>query len=147
MLKMPFSVKETELQAANKLEELLREIPVLKLKKIEVESEARDSGIDIMARVNISGQPHFLVCEVKQNGQPRYARDAMYKLRNFIADLKKPATPVLIAPYLSPASREICRQNGVSFLDFEGNARLAFSTVFIDRLISNKPVSQRREFK
>jgi hypothetical protein len=68
-------------------------------------------------------------------------------LRHYIAEQGKPATPVFIAPYLSPVTREFCRQNGVSFLDFEGNARLAFGPVFIERVISNKPASERREFK
>lgn len=147
MLKLQLSVKETESQAAKALKELLLQVPALKLKTLKVESGAGDSGIDLMARVDVSGQPHFLVCEVKRNGQPRHVRDAIYQLRNYIAHLGEPATPVLIAPYLSPASRELCLQNKVSFLDFEGNARVAFSTVFIDRLISNKPASERREFK
>lgn len=137
----------TEIQAAETLEKLLREVPVLKLKTLNVEPAHRDSGVDIIARVDISGQPHFLVCAVKQKSQPRYVRDAIHQLRDFIAHFKKPATPVLIAPYLSPVSRELCQQNGVSFLDFEANAHLAFSTVFIDRLSPNKPVSEKREFK
>ena len=141
-------MKETETQASKALEKLLREIPSLKLKKITFrDAGPRAHDIDISVRVDISGQQHLLVCEVKQNGQPRYVREAIYQLQSYVTDLQKPATLVLIAPYLSPASRELCRENGVSFLDVEGNARLAFGTVFIDRLISDKPPSERREFK
>jgi hypothetical protein len=147
MLKMHFSVKETEVHAAKLIEELLREIPSLKLKTLRVGLEQRNMAIDITVRVDVSGESHLLVCEVKQNGQPRYVRDAIYHLHSYTARLKQPATAVLIAPYLSPASRELCRENGISFLDFEGNARLAFGTVFIDRRISDKPVTERREFK
>jgi hypothetical protein len=147
MLKTPLSVKDVEVQAAKVLEDLLREIPALKLKMLKVESNGHDDSVDIMMRVDISGKPNLLVCEVKQNGQPRYVREAIYQLRSYMAHLKKPATPVLIAPYLSTTSRELCRENGISFLDFEGNARLAFSTIFIDRMISDKPASERREFK
>jgi hypothetical protein len=148
MLKMHFSVKEFENQAANALKELLREIPILKLNTIKVgQPGPRDHGIDITARVDISGQQHLIVCEAKYNGQPRYVRGAIYQLRSYAAHLQKPATLVLIAPYLSPASRELCRENGVSFLDLEGNARLAFGTVFIDRMISERPAVERREFK
>jgi hypothetical protein len=147
MLKLQFSVNKVEKQAANALEALLREIPALKLKTLKTESSAADSGIDIMARVDVSGEPHFLICEVKQNGQPRFVRDAIHHLRSYIAHLGKPATPILIAPYLSPASRELCLENQISFLDFEGNARLAFGTVFIERSLSSKPEPERREFK
>jgi len=138
---MQFSIDETELRAAKQLQNLLHEVPVLKLKQIHVGSEGR------MMRVDISGEPHFLVCEVERNGQPRYVRDGIHRLRNYIAHFKKPATPVLVAPYFSPVSRELCRDNGISYLDFEGNARLAFKTVFIDRMTAGKPPSERREFK
>lgn len=144
---MRLSVEKTKIHAAEELEKVLREIPALKLKMIRVGSKELDSGIDIMMRAEVSGEPHLLVCEVKANGQPRYARDAVMALQNYIAHLGKPATPIFIAPYLSPATREFCRQKGVSFLDFEGNARLTFGTVFIDRVISDKPSTERREFK
>jgi hypothetical protein len=144
---MHISVEEAELRAAKLLENLLHEVPVLKLRQINVGTEGRDAGIDIMMRVDISGEPHFLVCEVKQNGQPRYVRDGIHQLQNYIANFKKPATPVLVAPYFSPVSRELCRNNGVSYLDFEGNAHLAFKTVFIDRMTADKAPSERREFK
>jgi hypothetical protein len=147
MLKMRFSAEETEIHAAEVLEKLLREIPALKLKTMQIGSKGRDTGIDIMMRAEVSGEPHLLVCDVKQSGQPRFARDALMRLQNYIAHLGKPATPIFIAPYLSPVTRELCLQNGVSFLDFEGNARLAFGTVFIDRVTSAKPAVERREFK
>lgn len=144
---MPISVEEAEVHAANLLENLLHEVPALKLRQLNVGPEGRDAGIDIMMRVDISGEPHFLVCEVKQNGQPRYVREGIHQLQNYVTHFKKPATPVLVAPYFSAVSRELCRDNGISYLDFEGNARLAFKTVFIDRLTEGKPPSERREFK
>lgn len=146
-MKIQISVEDTELRAARLLESLLHEVPVLKLKQINVGSEGREAGIDIMMRVDISGESHFLVCEVKQNGQPRYVRDGIHQLQNYVAHFKKPSTPVLVAPYFSPVSRELCRDNGISYLDFEGNAHLVFKTVFIDRLTERKPPSERREFK
>lgn len=147
MLKSANLAKETERQAATMLRELLAQIPVLQPASPEIEFTAPNSRVDFTACVKASGQPHLLVCEVKQNGQPRYIRNGIYQLQSYIAHLGKPATPVLIAPYLSPASQELCSENGISFLDFEGNAQLAFGTVFIDRRVSSKPVSQRREFK
>jgi hypothetical protein len=147
MLKVSDLVKRTETQAANALRELLMQIPALTSKTPTTEFAAPNSDIDLMASVDISGRSYLLVCEVKQSGQPRHVRDGIYRLQSYIAHLGKPATPVLIAPYLSPDSRELCSENEVSFLDFEGNAHLAFGTVFIDRLVSSKPVSKRREFK
>ena len=34
-------------------------------------------------------------------------------------------TPVLLAPYLSADSRQICQENNIAFLDMEGNAQLS----------------------
>jgi len=147
MLKSRNSVKEIENRAADALQSVLKQVPALKLKMLKTETGAPDAGVDILARVNASGASHLLICEVELNGQPRYVRDAIYRLRSYIAELRKPATPILIAPYLSPASRELCTENGVSFLDFEGNARITFGTVFIERVLSSKPEPERREFK
>lgn len=147
MLKLQYSVKDIENRAADALKGVLAQIPTLKLKTLKTEAGAIDPKVDILARVDASGQPHLLVCEVKVNSQPRHVRDAIYLLRSYIAELGKPATPVLIAPYLSPASRALCIENGISFLDFEGNARIAFGPVFIERVLSGKPEPERREFK
>jgi hypothetical protein len=147
MLKILLSVKALETQAAKALEKLLAGIPAIKIKTLKVESPERDSVADIVASIDVSGQPHVLLCEVKANGQPRNVRNAVYQLMNYVAKVGKPATPILIAPYLSPASRDICVANDVSYLDLEGNARLVFDNVFVERVISNKPASEKRGFK
>jgi hypothetical protein len=143
MLKLSYSVKEIDKRAADVLQAVLKQIPTLKMKTLKTQKR----GADILIHVDVSGQPHLLVCAVKSSGQPRYIRDAIYQLRSYIAELGEPATPVLIAPFLSSASRDLCTQNGVSFLDFEGNARIVFGTVFIERVCSNRPEPERREFK
>jgi hypothetical protein len=147
MLKLLGSVKEIENKAASTLEALLRRIPTINLKELRQENWISDNGADLIARVDASGKSYLLVCEVKRNGQPRYVRDAIYRLKSYVTELGKLATPILIAPYLSAASREICMENDVSFLDFEGNARITFGTVYIERLQSGKPEPERREFK
>lgn len=72
---------------------------------------------------------------------------------NFIDELKsieeqlslKRNYPVLIAPWLSPEVVAICAEAGVGTLDLEGNCRLAFGTVFIERTGHSAPPAQRRE--
>lgn len=58
-------------------------------------------------------------------------------------------TPVLVAPFLSSVAQALCREQGVGFLDLdlEGNARLAFDAVFIERAVASKPAAERRELK
>jgi hypothetical protein len=147
MLKQATSVKEIERLGAEAIKALFQEIPTVDLHSLEIESPAQDQRVDLVASVDIAGTHYVLVCEAKQSGQPRYIRDAIYQLRDYLREFPKHATPVVIAPYLSPESRELCFQNGVSFLDLEGNARLVFGTVFIDRVRSNKPAPELRELR
>ena len=41
--------------------------------------------------------------------------------------------PVFIAPYISPASAELCGQDGTNYLDLSGNCRLVFDNSFVER--------------
>jgi hypothetical protein len=41
----------------------------------------------------------------------------------------------------------LCRAHEVGFVDLEGNARLIFDGVFIERLVPGKPVAERRALK
>jgi hypothetical protein len=145
MVKPAYPVKEVERLAADAIQALLREIPMVDIRSLEIQSPAQDRRADVLVSVTVAGERYVLVCEAKQNGQPRYVREAIYQLRDYLREFPRHATPVVIAPYLSPESRELCLQNEVSFLDLEGNVRLVFGTVFIDRLRSNKPAPEVRE--
>jgi len=147
MLKIPQSMKELEDQAAGALKALLAQVPAIRIKDVEVEARSGDSNVDILAHIIVSDHPHMLLCEVKSNGQPRHVRAALFQLRNYAARFGKDATPIFIAPYLSPEAQALCRENDVGFLDLAGNARVAFRNVFIERLVSSKPSSARRELK
>ena len=149
MLEMPLSLKSTSLEerAAEALKALLNQVPAIELIKVEHEPPGPDRGIDIVAHVSVSGRRHTLVCEAKSSGQPRHVRMGLLQLRDYVAHLGIEATPVFIAPYLSPDVQALCRGRGVGFLDFEGNARLVFGSVFIQRSVATKPPAERRDIK
>ncbi|MCV3244109.1 hypothetical protein ABID19_006911 [Mesorhizobium robiniae] len=149
MLKAPSSLKEVEEQAEQALTRLLASIPPIKIDRIEASpSGGPDRGIDLIAHIRAFGARHVLLCEVKSTGQPRHARDAITQLHRAAAGLsEKHAVPVFIAPFLMPQTRDICTEAGVSFLDFEGNCRLAFDGVFVERVVPTKPATERREVK
>jgi len=133
--------------AAEALRSLLEEIPPVALQSIKVEQLSANVQADVVAEVDVAGEHYVLVCEVKQSGQPRFIRNAIYQLRDYVREFSRSATPVVIAPYLSPESRQLCIQSGVSFLDLEGNVRLEFGMVFIDRVREHKPSPELRELK
>lgn len=147
MLKPSDSMKELEIRAAGALRALLEQVPAIKLKDINVEPPGPDRNIDILAHVSTPNRRHTLVCEIKSSGQPRHVRIALLHLRNYVAHLGRDATAIFIAPYLSPEARALCREHKVGFLDLEGNARIAFDGVFIERLVPTKPSAERRQLK
>lgn len=147
MLKSSHSLKAVEKRASDALRTLLEQVPIIDIEEVEPEPTNSGFDLDIIAHVTVSGRRHTLVCEVKSSGQPRYVRTALLQLRNNIAHYGEHATPVLIAPYLSPEARALCREQAFGYLDLQGNALLAFDGVFIERQVGEKPVVERRELK
>ena len=148
MLKAANSVKDFERRAALLLEQLLRRVPSLTVKSVAVEEPSgKASGIDIFARVRSGQQDYSLVCEVKQNGQPRFAREAINQLKAYLSRSKREEIPIFIAPFLTAATREFCQAEGVGYLDLEGNAHIAFGPVYIERATANRPEAEKREFR
>jgi len=148
MLKTPISMREPDARAGEALRQLLVNVPLIQVEGIEVETAVSGKwGPGLIARLLVNGRQHLLVCEYQSNGQPRYARSALLELRNYVAQRAPQATPLFIAPYLSPAVRRMCEENGVSHLDLVGNARIAFCSVFIERLVVEKPAAMQRELK
>ncbi len=140
-------MKEAEARAGEALRRLLENVPILKIEGIEAEAVSGNWEPDIIARLLVDGRQHMLICEYKSNGQPRYARSALLELRDYVVQKAPHATPVFMAPYISPAVRQLCEEKGVGYLDLEGNARIAFGGVFIERMVADKPAAEQRKLK
>lgn len=137
-----------ELQAAKALRLLLKQVPAIG--HLDVQQERHRSAgykADLIARFDVSGDRHTLVCEVKPNGQPRHVRPALLELRDYAERRANGVIPVFIAPYLSVEAQALCREYDVGFIDLEGNARLVFGGIFIDRQVASKPVAERRKLR
>ena len=147
MLKVTNSVKALEREGARELERLLKRIPRLKLKSLKTGPIGKDPGYDIYIRLEHDGTQQILIAEVKANGQPRYAREAIPRLKILAQRTDPPAIPIFIAPFLTESTRELCTHEGVSYMDLEGNARLFFDSVYLEIATPNKPSAQRREYK
>lgn len=148
MLKFYESVKSLEHRAGEALLALLQQVPVIERDMLKCERRPWDGRYDFVVGLHIKGGgQRTLVCEVKSNGQPRHVRNAVLALRDWV-DLNDSHTiPVLLAPYLSPEAREICQTYEVGYLDLEGNCRLAFDGIYIDRQVPTKPAVHRRDLK
>jgi hypothetical protein len=146
MLKSNYLMK-IENHGAEALRSILNDVPPVSIESIEVGTVIVDHEIDVIARVGAFGRKHVLVCEVKSSGQPRHVHEGLLQVRRATKRVGKDAVPVFIAPYLSPEAQALCQEENVWFLDFQGNCRLAFGGVFIDRKVPIRPATERRELK
>ncbi len=111
-----------------------------------------DYRLDARIDIDHDGNRYALLMEIKSDGAPRFARSAVYQLESYIAHLHRSEhqddtgqfIPMLVSPYLSPVSRSICLDHNVAYLDFYGNAQLAFGSVYIERSVPDRPKSEIR---
>ena len=121
---------EMETRAAEALNAVLHQVSSIKTNDIKFQPTHRKS--DILADINVLGRKHKLVCNVA-DGEPEDVRKALDKLKTCADRRKDGATPVLIAPYLSQQTRDMCDKNSVGFIDLQGNARLVVDEIFIGK--------------
>ncbi|MEZ0213182.1 MAG: type IV toxin-antitoxin system AbiEi family antitoxin [Xanthobacteraceae bacterium] len=145
MLKAAENLHELEGRAAETVQTLLQSVPVIRIDKVE--HAPSGSNFDLLVVLNRDGHERLLVCEVKSVGQPRHVRAALLQLQKAAKGFDPPATPVFIAPYLSPEAQAVCREFDVGFVDFVGNVRITFDTVFIERKVDAKPAAVHRSLK
>ena len=155
LLKMASTLKESGLvrTAMESLAEVLREVPFLSQSSLRPERLSREPRADFIVSIRTPApartQRHSqrrLVCEVKSSGQPRIAREACLSLAEFARQDQR-AYPVFIAPYISPAAAEVCEEYKAGYLDFAGNCRLAFDSVFIHKEGFPNPTVATRDLR
>jgi hypothetical protein len=132
-MKTDRAATELEARAAAALKALLEQVSAVKLTEMRHESPAHGRSAGIVARVDVYGHSHTLACDVNQDTSPSKVRASLRKLQDRAARHSGAATPVVIAPYLSPEAQALCKQSRAGFLDLEGNARLTLGEFFIGR--------------
>jgi hypothetical protein len=149
LLKMALTLKTSELirTAMQSLTEVLREVPILSQSSLLPERLSRESRADFTVSIRLTAPAkRRLVCEVKSSGQPRIAREACLSRREFVRQ-EQSAYPIFIAPYISPAAAEVCEKYNAGYLDFAGNCRLAFDSVFIQKEQFPNPTAATRDLR
>jgi hypothetical protein len=132
-MKMHPSRNEMQHRAAEALKLLLAQVSTIKLREIRNESEGKSPSEGFVAHVDVFGRRHLLACEVMSGGKLLDLEKQLEELHECAAGFGDGATPVLIAPRLSPEEQAICKARAAGFLDLEGNARIAVGEVFIGR--------------
>ena len=122
-----------ETRAAEALRNLLQQVSSIELGEIRVESRGSGRPSCMVAHIRVLGHSHTLVCRVGASSQPGPLRRSLAALAQFAAQEAGSATPLLIAPLLSPRAQALCCESHAAFLDLEGNARLELGEIFIRR--------------
>ena len=110
----------------------LRRVPFIVVE--EVVSDFGVNGIrpDFLVKVRQNDSEKVLIVEVRKNGQPRMAREAVNQVQRYLNRFPG-AYGVFMAPYISPRAAEICKLDGVGYLDLAGNCRLFFDSIYIEQ--------------
>lgn len=139
-------MKDTDIE--KKAPEVLRtafeNIPFVR--SAEVQRCERLAGPDFSVALKLENSDVTILVEAKNSGQPRLARDAVNQLLRVRSE-RPDAYTVFMAPYISPAAGDICKDAGVGYIDLAGNCYLAFSSVFISREGRKNPYASSRKLK
>ena len=150
MLKGYIVMKINDKNIAKKVENTLRacleRVPFLEIESMEREFKVGDTCIDIVAAVRIGKQRQRLALEVKNNGQPRVARTAVYQLARLRVS-EPDIYGVFTAPYISPRAADICLKEKMGYLDLAGNCRLTFGKVYIEQEGKPNPFAEKRDLR
>lgn len=140
------SDKDLVKKAMKCIASIFSDIPFVELKESKANVRIENKEVDFVMDTLISGKPTKLIVEVKSQGEPRLIRMATAQLKDYLKSIKD-SYGILVAPYLSDASRQICKEAGIGCFDLAGNAFLSYKNVFIDKSGRPNPFAARRVSK
>jgi len=143
---MKLSANNFEKEAERALRSCLRKVPFLKIEDIKKEPKRELKRPDFLVKLGLPGSEQNIVVELKNNGQPRFGREAVNQLLRY-RDSFPGAYCVFMAPYISPKAAEICTGEAIGYLDLAGNCRLCFGQVFIEQEGRPNVFAEKRDLR
>lgn len=129
-----------------RLRELLEASPVVHDIVVDPVPQYIDGGIDGEAVFRIGEEEHRLLIECKSSGQPRYIRLAISQLGPHIFRSYGLTRGLVVAPFISPASRTILAEHNFGWLDLAGNVRIVFPRFHLEISKTDRdPFATKRE--
>ena len=135
-----------EEKAENALRRCLERVPFLKIGSLLRQAGAGNFQVDILVTIVLPDCKQELVVEIKNNGQPRIAHEAVNQLLR-LREVYPEGYGVFIAPYISNQAAEICIKDGIGYVDLAGNCRLSFGRVYIEQVGNPNPYSVKRDLR
>ncbi len=140
------SDKDIEEKAKTALQEALAKVPFVNVLSIQQRLRFGQMAADLFVQFQVGNEEKCMVVEVKSNGEPRYARNAVNQLLRF-RELNPQCYCLFMAPYISPRAAEICAADDIGYMDLAGNCFLNFEQVYIERTGQPNPFTKRKELR
>lgn len=147
MIRVKQYPRETiETEAKKSLDSIFSVIPFLEIIDSKTNVKLGNKFYDIVISALVSGKPAKFVFELKTQAEPRFVRMAAAQIKSYLQNIEN-TYGILIAPYLSENSRQLCKEAGIGCVDLAGNAFLSFRNIFIDKSGIPNPFSVARVSK
>lgn len=101
-------------------------------KHVDLEARQSVNNIDAEYLLKINGYEKTLLVELSALGTPKRIRSAVNQLRVFLGN-EPGLYGIVVAPYISNRSAQICKDAGVGYIDLSGNFWVAFDSYFLSR--------------
>lgn len=141
-----FSERDLLKKAQESISSVLSGISFIELKESKANVRTNNKQVDFVIDTVISGKPAKFIIEVKSQGDPRFVRIAIAQLKEYLKSFKD-SYGILVAPYLSDAGRQICKEAGIGCIDLAGNAFISFRNVFVEKSGNPNPFAISRPSK
>ncbi len=128
------------------LRSTLSEISFLEILEILKNFQQKKVRADFWVKLRSSSGLQDIVVEVKKKGEPRFIRDVVNQLIRYLEFIPN-AYGVIIAPYISCKSAQICKDSNIGYLDFSGNCFMNFQQVHIEKEGKPNYQSEKRLLK
>ena len=115
------------------------------IKTITSDASLNDSKPDYIFHIETSLGKKKLYVEIKDNGQPRYARALIEKLSLYNEESEN--YWIFVAPFISEKTGQMLRDSGIGHVDFAGNCNISFEGVHIQKEGKKNPFFTKRQFK
>ena len=123
---------------------LLKQLPALlpSLRILNTSHPVGPRAADLILKaVTPMGHKRELYLELKDSPLPSRVRESLRQIKAAIPKRSK-GYPVLVAKFLSSRVREICREEGVGYVDLAGNCFLQFEDFHLEKVVDKNPFPQ-----
>jgi hypothetical protein len=135
--------RKLEERAIETLLGCFNQVPFLKAEVIMETVSIGEFRPDFMLRATWQGQAQNIIVEVKSNGYPSMVRSGANAIKRYLEKMPD-AYGVIIAPYISSRAASMLEEEGIGYVDFAGNCKLDFKTIFVKIEGNKNPYPEKR---